>query len=162
VQAGGARRRRPSNPGMALPDPAALGLAPHPEGGFYRELHRSPLTVRRADGGERSALTSIHFLLPPGGISRWHRVRDADEWWQVVEGSLRLWIGPTPAEATVRELRPGAAGHAVVPAGWWQAAEAPAGALCVCLVGPGFAFTDFDLIDGAMAAELDPDRRRLA
>lgn len=39
-------------------------LRPHPEGGFYRELHRSSDQVLRAgDGQWRSGLTVIAFLL---------------------------------------------------------------------------------------------------
>ncbi|MFM7312205.1 MAG: cupin domain-containing protein, partial [Cyanobium sp.] len=53
---------------------ARYGLQPHPEGGWYRELHRSPLPVRRSDGQERSALTLILFLLDGTSLSRWHRV----------------------------------------------------------------------------------------
>jgi len=46
-----------------------LQLMPHPEGGFYRERHRSSLSVRRADGSERAAFTVIDFLLPAGVTS---------------------------------------------------------------------------------------------
>ena len=41
-----------------------LGLMPHPEGGWYRELHRSSDQVQRQDGAERSALTAILFCCP--------------------------------------------------------------------------------------------------
>ena len=41
-----------------------LGLMPHPEGGWYRELHRSPDQVQRQDGAERSALTAIELMAP--------------------------------------------------------------------------------------------------
>ena len=51
-----------------------LGLKPHPEGGWYRELHRSSDQVQRKDGAERSALTAILFLLPAGAVSCWHRL----------------------------------------------------------------------------------------
>ena len=53
---------------------AALGLQPHPEGGWYRETFRAPAI------GARSAVTAIHFLLEAGQQSHWHRV-DADEIW---------------------------------------------------------------------------------
>ncbi len=42
-----------------------LGLAPHPEGGWYRETWRSPLRVR-APRGLRPAMTVIHYLLDAG------------------------------------------------------------------------------------------------
>jgi len=44
-----------------------LDLAPHPEGGFYREVFRSPAVVQADSArGARSALTTIYFLLPAG------------------------------------------------------------------------------------------------
>ncbi|HUO55022.1 MAG TPA: cupin domain-containing protein [Rhodoblastus sp.] len=57
---------------------AALGLAPHPEGGAFREIWRDA----PEDGG-RGAATSIHFLLGAGERSHWHRVDAAELWlWQ--------------------------------------------------------------------------------
>jgi hypothetical protein len=40
-----------------------LGLAPHPEGGWFREIHRSVASLGTPPGypGERCALTVIHF-----------------------------------------------------------------------------------------------------
>ena len=64
-----------------------LDLMPHPEGGGYRELHRSPAQVPRQDGAERSALTAILFLLPAGAISCWHRVIGGDEAWTHIDGA---------------------------------------------------------------------------
>ena len=56
-----------------------LGLAPHPEGGFFREIHRSTLRVRAADGRpERSALTTIYYLLAAGQHGRWHAVASVE------------------------------------------------------------------------------------
>ena len=140
----------------------ALGLRPHVEGGFYRETFRSPSTVRRdADGADRSALTSIDFLLPAGTVSRWHVVT-SDEAWHLHEGEgLDLFIAP-PELDRVRRIRLGPAietdGPAcVVPAGWWQAAR-PVGAyvLAGCTVGPGFDFADFRMMrdDGAATAAM--------
>ncbi len=46
---------------------ATLGLAPHPEGGYYREIHRSTAQVEPADGRRlRAGLTTIYFLLAAG------------------------------------------------------------------------------------------------
>lgn len=143
-----------------------LGLAPHPEGGWYRELHRSGIRVRHRPGSrapgeterqsERDGLTVIAYLLREGECSRWHRVHGADEVWHHGAGSaLQLWrlppheaaqaevlsLGPFSAEAPARSPL------AIVPAGWWQAARAPAGwGLVYCSVGPGFDFADFELL----------------
>jgi uncharacterized protein len=140
----------------------SLGLRPHPEGGSYREFHRSAATVLPADGRtERSALTCIHFLLAAGQVSRWHRVL-SDEVWHFVAGDpLELLESDLPFAATDRTLladhAAGAAAVHVVRAGRWQAAR-PTGAwtLVSCTVGPGFDFADFTLLrdDPAAAAAM--------
>ena len=40
-----------------------LQLAPHPEGGWYREIHRSSTQISRADGEQRCGITTVLFLL---------------------------------------------------------------------------------------------------
>ena len=126
---------------------AALGLAPHPEGGHYRELWRDV-----PSGGGRGAGTAINFLLDAGERSHWHRV-DADELWIWQGGGPLVLSLAETARGPVRELRLGpdlGAGEAllgVVPKGWWQAAR-PAGArwaLVCCTVSPAFEFAGFEL-----------------
>jgi predicted cupin superfamily sugar epimerase len=129
-----------------------LQLQPHPEGGFFREIFRSPDTVAPDDSrGPRNSLTTIHFLLVEGQFSAWHRVA-SDEVWHLLEGGpLRLHLMPpaldrievvdlAPASPTQRPVH-------TVPAGWWQAAE-PLGALALCgaTVAPGFDFIDFSFL----------------
>lgn len=124
---------------------AALDLAPHPEGGWYRETFRAGAVT-----GSRSAMTVIHFLLDAGQVSRWHRV-DADEVWCWHAGDA-IDIGIAPGgggQSTWQRLGgdiPGESVHAVVPAGDWQAARATAGwGLVSCIVAPGFDFAGFEL-----------------
>jgi predicted cupin superfamily sugar epimerase len=129
-----------------------LALAPHPEGGYYREIWRGESRVQPCDDrGTRAALTSIYFLLPSGAISRWHRVR-SDEIWHHYEGAPLelLLVAPDALRLERRRLGPLAPEQApvcCVPAGWWQAAR-PLGAytLVGCTVGPGFEFADFELL----------------
>lgn len=144
-----------------------LGLVRHPEGGWYREEHRSSISVSRGDGAQRSALTLIWFLLPAPEISRWHRVLQADETWHHAGGDpLELWLLPPDGGVAERRLlaplgnplaptakaQPGVQPHLpqpvhVVPAGWWQAARSlGAWTLINCCVGPGFDFQDFQLL----------------
>ncbi len=52
-----------------------LDLAPHPEGGWYRESWRAKAPV-----GVRASASVILFLLDDGQRSHWHKV-DADEVW---------------------------------------------------------------------------------
>ena len=141
---------------------AALGLAPHPEGGFYRETFRSAHTVSPADGrGPRAALTTIFFLLPGGAVSRWHRVR-SDEVWHFYEGApLELWTAAPDGRAVERHLlgRIGdgwAPVHAVARDRWQAARSTGDYTLVGCTVGPGFDFTDFAFAAGdpAVAAAL--------
>ncbi len=127
--------------------PERLGLAPHPEGGWYRETWRVPGAVP-TPYGDRSPATCISFLLQPGESSRWHRVRSGEMWLWQAGGPLVLRLGGTgaaPAQASVVELGPGDA-HLVEP-GEWQAAEPgrDQAVLVACVVSPGFAFEDLEL-----------------
>jgi predicted cupin superfamily sugar epimerase len=137
----------------------ALGLEPHPEGGWFRETWRSAVTVAPTGyDGPRSAATAIYFLLCPGERSRWHVVRSDELWLWHSGGPLRLrygGAGPGPDEAGGPEMLLGAdlaAGqrpHAVVPGGTWQCAE-PTGTdpvLVSCVVAPGFDYADFRLCE---------------
>jgi predicted cupin superfamily sugar epimerase len=131
---------------------AELGLAPHPEGGFFREIHRSALRVQPQDDRPmRAALTTIYYLLAGDAHSRWHRVR-SDEVWHLYEGGpleLRIADPQLSRVAVLRLQTASAAGGPVgiVPADHWQAAR-PCGdyALVGCTVGPGFEFDDFEFL----------------
>jgi uncharacterized protein len=73
----------------------ALGLQIHPEGGFYKETWRSNLILPQSvlpEGyaGDRSAGTSILFLLPTGHSSRWHRVKSAELWFHQAGDPLKI------------------------------------------------------------------------
>ena len=123
-----------------------LGLAPHPEGGWYRETFRhSP------EDGSRGDLTAIYFLLDDGPGSAWHRVTDGDEVWCFHEGDpLELTIETATGEEHVTILGPSVgADHelqAVVPRGAWQKARSlGAWSLVSCVVGPAFVFESFEM-----------------
>jgi hypothetical protein len=126
---------------------AALGLAPHPEGGHYREIWRDA-----AAAGARGAGTAIHFLLDAGERSHWHRVDAAECWIWQAGGTLILSLSEhgtrVDREVTLGPgLGAGAALIGVVPKGWWQAAR-PAGArwcLVACTVSPAFDYAGFEL-----------------
>ncbi len=149
---------------------AALGLTPHPEGGFFREIFRSTSDVTPADGrGARAALTVIHFLLARGQMSRLHRVR-SDEVWHFIEGApLELVAWEADSNRIERwQVGPpstGAVPLCVVPAGWWQAAATGGDYTLVgCTVGPGFDFADFTMlkVDEALSARCRGRRPELA
>jgi predicted cupin superfamily sugar epimerase len=134
----------------------ALELAPHPEGGWYRETWRSELTVGQSAlppdyTGPRSAGTAILFLLMPGQQSAWHTVRSAELWFHHRGGPLLLEVGPEQAGATTlflgSDIGAGEQPQLVVPPGHWQRArprdDEPT--LVSCVVVPGFDFADFAL-----------------
>jgi len=140
-----------------------LHLRPHPEGGYYAEVHRSTSAVDPLDGRTpRAALTSIYFLLPQGAVSRWHRV-PADEVWCHLEGApieLHMLDGANHSlrSMTLAAVSADTLPQCTVPAGHWQAARSTgAYSLAACMVAPGFDFADFTL----MAAD-DPLRAWLA
>jgi predicted cupin superfamily sugar epimerase len=124
---------------------AALALARHPEGGWYRETWRD----RPADGS-RGAGTAILFLLKGEEVSRWHRV-DATELWHWYGGApLMLTVSADGHGAEALALGPDlGAGHMpqrIVPAGWWQtAASLGRWTLVGCTVSPAFRFEGFEL-----------------
>jgi predicted cupin superfamily sugar epimerase len=128
-----------------------LGLAPHPEGGWFRETYRST----RLDPSGRAASTLIYFLLAQGQCSRLHRI-DADEGWHLYRGGpLEIFeldeSSPGGALGVTRlglDLEQGERPQHVVPAGRWFGAALPDGvdyALAGCSVAPGFEFRHFEL-----------------
>lgn len=152
-------------PGRAADLVAALRLAAHPEGGWYREVFRSRRMVQTPDGrGERWAVTVALFLVTASPPNRLHRVA-SDEVWHFVEGSplsLHIVDPEVTARRTVR-LGPAGADSApvqVVPARCWQCAV-PDGpfALVACDVAPGFEFGDFRLVDREPAVAARVRRR---
>jgi predicted cupin superfamily sugar epimerase/alkylhydroperoxidase family enzyme len=144
---------------------AALGLSPHPEGGYYRETYRA--APNGAQG--RAASTAIYFLLTAGQVSRLHRI-DADEAWHLyLGGPLDIHeIDPATPAAPARvtrlgvDLRRGERPQHVVPAGRWFGASLPEGAgyaLVGCTVAPGFEFAHFELGERHALLEAYPQAR---
>ena len=124
----------------------ALGLQPHPEGGWFRETFRDA-----AEDGGRAASTAIFYLLEAGQVSAWHRVTDAVEvWHHYAGGPLQLSLaapdGPPRDEVLGPDLFAGQTPQVVVPINWWQSAR-PLGAwtLVGCTVSPGFEFASFEM-----------------
>lgn len=126
---------------------AQLGLAPHPEGGWYRQTW--------TDGGgddaqPRANGTCIYFLLKGGEASHWHAV-DAAEIWHFYAGApLVLSLsetdqGPATDHLLTSDLSAGAP-QIIVPPHHWQAARSTGDwTLVGCTVSPGFEFSGFTL-----------------
>lgn len=133
-----------------------LDLAPHPEGGWFRETWRSDVTIGPSSlppeyQGPRSAGTAILFLLMPGQRSAWHTVRSAELWLYHRGSPLMLEVGREQADATTlllgSDIDAGERPQLLVPPGHWQRArprdDEPT--LVSCIVVPGFDFADFAL-----------------
>lgn len=121
-----------------------LGLAPHPEGGHFRETFRDT-----ASEGGRAASTAIYYLLKAGEHSHWHRV-DAVEIWHYYAGApLSLSIADADGVREIflgPDIATGEVPQAVVPKFAWQAARTTgAWTLVGCTVAPGFDFSGFEL-----------------
>ncbi|CAN5149409.1 cupin domain-containing protein [soil metagenome] len=125
---------------------AALDLAPHPEGGWYRETWREPTVA-----GGRAAGTAILFLLEAGQRSHWHRVDATEIWFWHAGHALQLSVsagaaGPVDDTRLGPDIMAGQRVQGIVPAGHWQSAQADRGwALVSCTVTPGFEFSGFAL-----------------
>jgi uncharacterized protein len=143
-----------------------LGLAPHPEGGFYRETWRSTVSAQ-TPRGIRSVGTAIYYLLPRGTFAAWHRVT-SDELWHFYDGhALTMYLlderqGQLETLVLGRDVSKGERPQVLVPAGVLQAAE-PRGdyTLSGCTVGPGFDFNDWEMPRGEELAARHPEHATL-
>lgn len=132
-----------------------LGLEPHPEGGWYREVYRAPESVPASGlparyGGPRAFATSIYFLLASGRPSRLHRLASDEIWHFYAGGPIRFHVfgedGTYRTFLLGRDPRRRQALQAVLPAGATFGAEVVGRrsyALCGCTVAPGFDYADF-------------------
>lgn len=151
----------------------ALGLRPHPEGGYFAETYRSAESVPRAAlperyDGDRPFSTAIHFLLSADQVSMFHRLR-SDEIWHFHAGSAAVVhviepdgtlvqhrLGPEPGNGDRFQV--------VVPAGRWFGAtvdDPESFVLVGCTVAPGFSYDDFELGDRSTLVAAYPRHRAL-
>ena len=135
-----------------------LKLKHHPEGGWYRRIYESELTVN----GERPIMTSIYYLLEGSDFSALHRLKQ-DEQWHFYSGSpLTVHVirpDGTAAHTTIRSAGPF---QMTVRAGELFGATVKGDyALIGCTVVPGFDYSDFELPDRRSLLEAYPEHRRL-
>jgi hypothetical protein len=133
-----------------------LEMSPHPEGGYFKEVHRSKDQVAslRHEGALRQAGTSIYYLLDAHHYSAWHRF-NSDETWHFYAGvPIDVYvIYPSGELLTYRlghVLEHNLLSQVTVPAEHWFAAKPitdDSFTLVGCNVFPGFEFKDFQLAD---------------
>ncbi len=149
-----------------------LGLRPLlPEGGFYRETHRSELSLApyflpKAYAGKRSAGTSIYYLLTDQTFSAIHRLKSDEVYHFYLGDPVELFVFGPKGEARKlllgAGLRNGMKPQAVVGRGCWQGARLRTGgrwALLGTTVFPGFEFRDFELGDRGRLLKQYPKHR---
>ena len=135
---------------------SVLGLASHPEGGWYRRTW-----VADAGGDARPAGSAIYYLLLEGEVSAPHRI-DATELWHFYDGDpLELILERSGGTSDVHVLGPdvaaGQSPQVVVEPGVWQSAR-PLGrySLVGATVIPAFTFDGFELRDPGARPERPP------
>ena len=118
---------------------AALGLAPHPEGGFFRETYRSASSVMTARGPRAASTT----LLAEAGQGRHRGLIAAPQ--AVVPGgcwqAARLVLGDGAAS-----------GDGALPS------DGVDWGLVSCVVSPGFIYDDFELAEREKLLAAYPDQ----
>ena len=136
-----------------------LQLTPHVEGGAFKEIYRSLLSIPKQaltaeHTGDRAASTAIYFLLEQDEFSAFHRIA-SDELWHFYDGdNLCIYEirenGELIQHLLGLDIEKGEQPTILINAGSWFASrvEIPGGyCLCGCTVAPGFDFADFELAD---------------
>lgn len=122
----------------------ALGMTPHPEGGWYVQTF-----VDEAGADGRALSTAIYFLLKAGEVSHWHRVDAVETWHWHAGAPIALSIADEASGQTHvlgPDLVAGQRPQVVVPRHGWQSARSLGDwTLVGCTVAPGFRFEGFEL-----------------
>jgi len=128
----------------------ALHLKQHPEGGFYKEMYRSEVTVKDVNGfGNKSAYTSIYYLLSGKDFSAWHRIKSDETWYFHLGCDVLIYF--FDKDKFLRTIQVGMTSknlQATIPAHTWFAAKPLSEndfCLVSCAVAPGFEFDDFEI-----------------
>lgn len=134
-----------------------LQLTSHIEGGSFREIYRSLLSLSKEQlpptfGANKNASTHIYFLLQKDQFSAFHRIK-SDELWHFYDGDPLIVYeideqGILQEHVLGNDVLSGQQLFCVIHAGNWFAARLARGsdyALTGCTVSPGFDFADFEL-----------------
>ncbi len=138
----------------------ALGLQPHPEGGFYKEVYRSEETVV---SGERNLMTSIYFLLTSENVSKFHRIKSDELWFHHAGSPLivhTLDQNGHHEHLVGTDLENNMQPQFMVPKNTIFGStvlEESSFSLVSCVVAPGFDFRDFELFTTESLLDLYPN-----
>ena len=135
-----------------------LGLVPHPEGGYYRQLFGNDET------GEKP-ISTIYYMLTTNDMSAFHRLHNRVEIWYFHAGEpLNIYVIDPDGTLTVHHLSEQDEMQAVIQPEQWFAADIPSKRDCSlvgCAVGPAFRFENFELAQKEELLKLHPQHRAL-
>jgi predicted cupin superfamily sugar epimerase len=128
----------------------SLQLHPHPEGGFYKEMYRSKTIVHDSSTErDKSACTSIYFLLSGQDFSCWHRIKSDETWFHHLGCDVLIYFFNESQNLKTVQLGPKAQNfQGTIPANAWFAAKPlneDSFCLVSCVVAPGFEFDEFEI-----------------
>jgi uncharacterized protein len=135
----------------------SLGLLPHPEGGYFREIYRSEGYISYKEQNinltrKRNLATSIYYLLESGQVSKLHRLK-SDEIWYYHGGSpmevICLYNDQISTIMLGMNFEEGQVPQLIIKSGTIFGAKPSKNnsfSLVGCLVVPGFDFKDFEFV----------------
>lgn len=138
-----------------------LQLEKHPEGGYYKEVYRSPLSA-----GNRKLYTSIYFLLPSDEVSHFHRIQSDEIWYHHDGAPIVIHEIDTQGKLSSTQLGKTEAcvlSHCVNAKHIFGAtvSEPNTFSLVSCMVSPGFEFDDFKLFSKQELLDLYPQHQAI-
>ena len=139
----------------------ALEMEPHVEGGYCRELYKSPLKF-----GERLISSTIYYLLKAGQVSKFHRLKSDELWFFHCGDPLLIHQidekGNLATERLGLEAGEKDKPQIAIAGGHIFGAELSAGGefcLVSCMVSPGFDYRDFEMFSEAELIEKYPQHQ---
>lgn len=121
-----------------------LGLMPHPEGGFYRQVFGNDETGKKD-------ISTIYYMLTGSDMSAFHKLHNVVEIWYYHAGEkLNIYIIDNKGVLTTHTLSATDEMQVVIQPEQWFAAEIAEGkgfSVVGCAVAPAFTFEDFELAE---------------
>src|SRR5215831_10542242 len=108
-----------------------LGLKPHPEGGFYKEVYKSDDFIEKVHlkgrfNGDRRFCTAIYYLLQGGDFSAFHRIKSDELWHYYAGGDITFHLldkNGYQQNVLGNQLNGVGSFQVTIPANVWFAAE---------------------------------------
>ncbi|MGY5354684.1 cupin domain-containing protein [Wenyingzhuangia sp. IMCC45467] len=145
-----------------------LELIQHPEGGYFKETHRSAGKISQSSlpnkfNSDRNYYTSIYFLLTSDDFSAFHKINQEETWYFHEGAPVKIHqISPSGDYSFImlgNDVLKGQQFQYTVPAEHWFGAtveQENSYTLVGCAVSPGFDFDDFVLAKREELIQLFP------